>query len=226
MISYNKELYFIDGNHENHSWLIKKTEELIDDNGLVRLDSNIIYVPRGSLVSLEGFNLFCVGGAFSTDRSYRTINKSYWKEEVFVNNQYEEIYNKIKNNNKEIDFFITHDSPGDFNELFDIRYFHNNYSDYLEAVKFRDKLQELYNLSGARINIHGHNHKYNYDEKIGKNMYDIVQAEICLNCDNRLSKEEQFIIFDKVEYDKLKSNKFLDLYDYFLSQKKSDIALK
>lgn len=216
---YDKKLYFIDGNHENHKWLNKKIEESIGEDGLVELASNVIYVPRGSFIELEGIKLFCVGGAFSNDREHRKLNKSYWEEEVFLPGQYEAIYDKINNSNQDIDIFITHDSPGDFNDLFIMRHF-SSYSDYLEAGKFRDKLQNLYNLSGARINIHGHNHKYYYDEKSGDNMYDILQIEICLNCDNRQSKEEQFIIINKDDIDNFKNWNYTNVYDFFTKKRK------
>lgn len=215
MKSINKNIYFIDGNHENHNWLRKNQ---IDD--LTFIDSNVIYVRRGAIITLNEINLLCVGGAISTDRKYRKLNKSYWEEEGLTKEEIESITKNLLKNKKEIDLFVTHDSSYKLDGLFNSNYF-SNYSDYLKAVEHRKALQYFFDLSKSIINIHGHNHKYYYDEIItgdNDNYYKnkIKYIEICLNCDNG---KGQYMIFSKELINQFKEDNYESVYDYFLKNK-------
>ena len=70
--------------------------------------SRIIHVLRGEVLSLKGKRIFCFGGAFSIDRAYRTLNKSYWKEEVPSEEDYENGNKNLKACDYKEDYVITH----------------------------------------------------------------------------------------------------------------------
>ena len=73
--------------------------------------SRIIHVLRGEVLCLKGKRIFCFGGAFSIDRAYRTLNKSYWKEEVPSEEDYENGNKNLKACDYKVDYVITHTCP-------------------------------------------------------------------------------------------------------------------
>jgi len=69
--SYNIELWFIDGNHENFNWLLNKVK---NPHGLNSITSKIKYIPRGTMLTLGKKNFyFCGGGVFF----FKFIRKIY-----------------------------------------------------------------------------------------------------------------------------------------------------
>ena len=97
----------------------------------------------------------------------------------------------------------------------------SNYSDSLKAIGHRKALQHFFDLSKSIINIHGHNHKYYYDEIVegnNDNYYKnkIKYIEICLNCDDG---KGQYMIFSKELINQFKEDNYESVYDYFLKNK-------
>ena len=80
--SYNIELWFIDGNHENFNWLLNKVK---NPHGLNSITSKIKYIPRGTMLTLGNKHFYFCGGAFSIDKFMRTIYKSWWPQETLSN---------------------------------------------------------------------------------------------------------------------------------------------
>lgn len=163
----DKPLYFIDGNHENHKWLSDKIE----------ISPNVYYLHRGSQLRIEDKNILLIGGAISTDRSKRKLNKNWWLEE----NSKEEIENTYTYN--KIDIFVSHESIDYPLE----KSYYSSKEDYREAVELQDSLRELFKRSGAKIAIHGHHHTF-YKKDLSKG-----RIEYGLGCDNQ-SFDEQYII--------------------------------
>ena len=107
----NGYVIFADGNHENHRALNKFPVEQWNNARVHMIRSRIIHVLRGEVLSLKGKRIFCFGGAFSIDRAYRTLNKSYWKEEVPSEEDYENGNKNLKACDYKIDYVITHTCP-------------------------------------------------------------------------------------------------------------------
>lgn len=98
-------IYFIEGNHDDCSrWLdIKEVSKVFPDG-------NLWYVPRGTVMEIDGRTIAFMGGAASIDKSYRLRQAMHWdpKEEVTR----EDIELLIKNaDGKKVDMFITHCPP-------------------------------------------------------------------------------------------------------------------
>jgi predicted phosphodiesterase len=98
-------IYFIEGNHDDCSrWLdIKEVSKVFPDG-------NLWYVPRGTVMEIDGRTIAFMGGAASIDKSYRLRQAMHWdpKEEVTR----EDIELLIKNaEGKKVDMFITHCPP-------------------------------------------------------------------------------------------------------------------
>lgn len=112
ILSYNNSyLIFVRGNHDDPSYFDGETINL----------SNIKAIPDYSVISANGTNILCVGGAISLDRTWRikqeerinrfssnTKKTIYWKDEapIFNNDALEEVIKNVK-----IDCVISHTAP-------------------------------------------------------------------------------------------------------------------
>jgi predicted phosphodiesterase len=98
-------IYFIDGNHDDCTrW------QNYDAVGKVFGNANLHYVPRGTVLELDGRTIAFMGGAASIDKNWRLKDGHHWdmNEEV---TQYD-VDRLLKNAvGKNIDMFITHCPP-------------------------------------------------------------------------------------------------------------------
>ena len=182
--SYNIELWFIDGNHENFNWLLNKVK---NPHGLNYITSKIKYIPRGTMLTLGKKNFYFCGGAFSIDKFMRTIYKSWWPQEILSKEETEELINYYNENysNYKIDYFISHDTPL-FEHYQDDSIFMNQ-SDFYEDYSHKINLRKIYELTKAPKIIHGHYHRFN------KFIQDGVE-NITLNCDGSPFTEQYTIV--------------------------------
>lgn len=182
--TYNIELWFIDGNHENFNWLLNKVK---NPYGLNSITSKIKYIPRGTMLTLGKKNFYFCGGAFSIDKFMRTIYKSWWPQETLSKEETEELINYYNENysNYKIDYFISHDTPL-FEHYQDDSIFMNQ-SDFYEDYSHKMNLRKIYELTKAPKIIHGHYHRFN------KFIQDGVE-NITLNCDDSPFTEQYTIV--------------------------------
>ena len=102
---------FIDGNHENHP----KLAELPTTNycgatcGVVR--DNILHIKRGEILDIGGTTFFCMGGAESVDKKWRTEHVSWWKEEIPSGREMTNGYTNLLKYNNKVDYVLTHTVP-------------------------------------------------------------------------------------------------------------------
>lgn len=99
------KLWFVDGNHEDFSWLYQQP---VGKSGLRKISEHIYHMPRGFRWEWEGVKFLAVGGAFSVDRRWRKLDESWWMEEVITDDQIKEA---IKGG--PADILISHDCPTD-----------------------------------------------------------------------------------------------------------------
>lgn len=76
-----------------------------------RIRKQIIHVLRGEILEINRKRIFCFGGAFSIDRSYRQLNISYWNDEIPAENEYKNGIENLERCNFQIDFVISHTCP-------------------------------------------------------------------------------------------------------------------
>lgn len=74
------DLYFIDGNHEDHAWLIELMKNMTTGEPL-KVAERIWYLPRGFRWEWHGRSWLALGGAASVDRAFRTEGHSWFREE-------------------------------------------------------------------------------------------------------------------------------------------------
>jgi hypothetical protein len=68
------DLYWVDGNHENHPMLNNLIAGLLKEGGHedpIKIDNGIFYVPRGCVLEWCGRRLLGLGGAYSIDKEWR-----------------------------------------------------------------------------------------------------------------------------------------------------------
>jgi predicted phosphodiesterase len=94
-------VYAIDGNHENFNLLrgITTTKEIRD---------GLYYVPRGTVLEIEGVRIGCMGGGASIDKAYRRVGVDWFPDEVVTTEQVDQF---IRANPSGVDVLVTH-TPG------------------------------------------------------------------------------------------------------------------
>lgn len=130
----NIPVYFCRGNHEYHDLLdtypqfaisnlktsnrfarpylkecrnlgSKKIDSLLDIN--FKYGDNVYLCDNGSILNLNGKNILFIGGAESIDKSFRTIGKSWWPQELLRNDE----INHILDITEPIDIVVSHTPP-------------------------------------------------------------------------------------------------------------------
>jgi UDP-2,3-diacylglucosamine pyrophosphatase LpxH len=98
-------VYFIDGNHD-HCTRWRNYETV----GKVFGNANLYYVPRGSVLEIDGRTIAFMGGAASIDKQWRLRDGHFWDAHEEVTQA--DVDRLLKNaEGKNIDMFITHCPP-------------------------------------------------------------------------------------------------------------------
>jgi len=98
-------VYFIEGNHDD-------CQRWVQCRDVTRIweDRNLFYIPRGTVMKLDGRRFAFMGGAASIDKDVRLREGWHWDE--FENIHPAEVLRLFKNaEGKTIDVLITHDVP-------------------------------------------------------------------------------------------------------------------
>lgn len=143
-------VYFIDGNHEDHDYLERFTD-------VTEIHENCFYVPRGTILTLDGKLMAFMGGGASVDKAIRLRNGWDWSEkENITDDQYQKLWGV-----EGIDVFITHAPPQSVTRLC------TNPRDLVEffglPMSWIDpnavKIQQLWERMGCPVLYAGHLHK-------------------------------------------------------------------
>ena len=102
---------FCDGNHENFHAIYAYPQELWNGGSVHRIRKNIFHLMRGEIYCIDGLKIFAMGGAYSIDRYVRTLNRSYWEEEIPTSAEYRTATRNLAAHNYEVDLIITHTAP-------------------------------------------------------------------------------------------------------------------
>ena len=155
------DLYFIDGNHDNHPLLWEKYR-LNQAGPFMTVRSNIYYIQRGAAWTWGGVAFMGMGGAFSVDYEWRIRTQEakgielWWAtEEIRTQDMYAA---ETSTAFVSPDILITHDAPdgAPIDRLAGIA----NLREDLEARSKvnRDKVKTLVQMTKPRVLIHGHFH--------------------------------------------------------------------
>lgn len=100
-IKHNIQLILIRGNHDN--------PDLYNESSPLN-KSNISLVDDFTVVKTGDYNIICIGGAISIDRTNRVLNKTYWKNEG-TRILDDELKEEIKSLDFNIDIVCSHNCP-------------------------------------------------------------------------------------------------------------------
>ena len=108
---------FVDGNHENF-WRLR-TYPITEWHGgrVQKISESIIHLMRGEIYNINGYSIFTMGGAMSTDRGTATgtedydIGKWWWPEEIPSAAEWNKAYQNLEANDFKVDFIISHECP-------------------------------------------------------------------------------------------------------------------
>lgn len=160
--AYNQRIYFVDGNHEDFPRLYSYPLDPL--TGLRPIRPNIFHLPRGHRFTINDVRFLALGGAYSVDRRWRVLNKSFWLEEEVTE---ADITLCLTSEDPTTDVLLMHDSPfpapnpvtdTPFREAEAMRIFG------FEAIKgskrHRNLLTPVFIKAQPRVLVHGHYHDF------------------------------------------------------------------
>ena len=77
----NKMIFTVLGNHENYDSIEKMPVKDMFGARCRKIRSNVYAIERGEILSIEGLNILCIGGADSIDKAWRQDGISWWVQE-------------------------------------------------------------------------------------------------------------------------------------------------
>ena len=95
------QLYWCDGNHDDHWSLRDRTTDVFWPN--------VTYMPRGTIKEIDGRKIMFVGGAQSTDKESRKFGYDWFPEEVVSMSDFAKFPPATK-----VDIVISHTCPWEF----------------------------------------------------------------------------------------------------------------
>ncbi|MBR6872089.1 MAG: metallophosphoesterase [Ruminococcus sp.] len=102
---------FIDGNHEDHRLLSEYPASGWNGGKAQVIEQNIIRLMRGELYNIEGRTFFCMGGAYSHDKSCRREGYNWFAEEQPSPEQYAHADLTLEACCGRVDYILTHTAP-------------------------------------------------------------------------------------------------------------------
>lgn len=131
----NKNIAFIDGNHENFDYLDSFPETEWNGGIVGKLSDKIFYLKRGNIYNINGKTFFVFGGCKSSS-AWKQKGLWYPGEEP-TDEQLELAYSNLEKSNMKVDYILTHrynketeDINGDFKKLNDLTQFIDNNVSY------------------------------------------------------------------------------------------------
>jgi Icc-related predicted phosphoesterase len=156
---YNVNLYFVDGNHDDHNklwygWDYDEAGFMIPSVGNYR--ERLHYIPRGHRWKWWGLTFLGLGGAHSVDRPWRRPQVDWWPTETITER---DIRRATEPEDERVDVMITHD-------LFDTALppntrKHTGWPDTELRASKQNRLAVQYVVERVRprLFVHGHFHE-------------------------------------------------------------------
>lgn len=166
-------IYWIDGNHENHTMLRAiygpgGERHKLTPEGFWEIRPGLLYVPRGTRWTWNGIRMMGLGGAYSVDKDYRlrrtaqlVRNQQYLDEDFVHNGEFsmwwpeEEITDDelayALSDPTDVDILFTHDKPKSSNPPW-------NRKAFAECQPNAARIQTVVETLHVKMVVHGHLH--------------------------------------------------------------------
>ena len=139
-------IYWIDGNHENH-------DALEGMHGVTPIAPLVYYVPRGTVLDLDGRQILGYGGAFSVDKHYRVVGATWWPQETIDYEHLSKVADRFEG--LKPDILVCHDAPYDV----DLEFVYAERKNEFPQTRYNRKcLQTLVDAVEPKRIITGHYH--------------------------------------------------------------------
>lgn len=137
-------ILFVDGNHENFDLLNQYNIEMFNGGKVHRIANNIYHLMRGQIFNIDGTKIFTMGGASSHDKMTRKEGRSWWKEELPNDSEFQEAMKNLELHNWEVDLVITHCAPDSIQKDLAYWYEHDIITNFLEIISKGLKFKKWY----------------------------------------------------------------------------------
>lgn len=145
LTSKNFTTLFVDGNHENHDLLNSNFDVLEFCSGKVhKITDKIYHLMRGELFTIENNTIFVMGGAESHDKEYRIEGKSWWADEMPLQDEYENANRNLERCNYNVDYVISHCTATSIQQRIVRDYPANQLTDYFEQLRNKLSYKKWY----------------------------------------------------------------------------------
>lgn len=135
---------WIDGNHENFTW-INALPVSKAFGGKIQRDGNVIHLMRGQVYNIDGYNFFCMGGAKSVDKALRTEFVSWWREEEASYEEQSLGLASLSTSDWTVDFLLTHAAPYSIrSQMFPCMHGESNTEFYLDHILEKIQFKHWY----------------------------------------------------------------------------------
>lgn len=110
-------ILFCDGNHEGFDYLEQYPEETRYGAPVRKIRSNVYWLQRGYIYTIEGKTFFVMGGAHSMDKAWRLDyqrcggEKIWFEQELPTDQEYRRAIRSLEEHNRKVDYIITHTAP-------------------------------------------------------------------------------------------------------------------
>lgn len=105
-LSLNKPIAFIDGNHENHSFINSFPSDIWCGGEVHRLSDTIVHLKRGNIYCINGKTFFVMGGCKSSSK-WKEMGLWYEGEEP-TEDELSLAYENLTKHNNTVDYVLTH----------------------------------------------------------------------------------------------------------------------
>lgn len=160
----DRQLFFLDGNHENHPALKAKADyyscdlnSSLNSDRIIPIAPNITWFARGTRFTLGGRKWLVVGGAASVDRAWREEGFDWFPEELITDEQ-----ERMISDAGHADVLLSHDRPSEAYLSLPAGIWPDK--DIAIANAHRERMQRICDSVQPSYIMHGHYHMAVQDE--------------------------------------------------------------
>ncbi len=105
-------ILFVPGCHDNYTLLAEYPEVEFAGGTARQISGNLYELLRGEVYTIEEKRIFAFGGGVSEDSHLREEGKTWWREELPTDREYDKALERLNACGNEVDYIVTHDASG------------------------------------------------------------------------------------------------------------------
>lgn len=104
------QILFVPGCHDNYTLLQEYPQVEFAGGSARQISGNLYELLRGEVYTVGGKRIFAFGGGVSEDEHLREEGKTWWREELPTEQEYEAAIGRLSEYGNEVDYIVTHDA--------------------------------------------------------------------------------------------------------------------